>query len=39
MVWVLAAMTPLLLSFQGEAFDRFPALVRALFGFSGGISG
>ena len=34
MVWVLAAMTPLLLSFQGEAFDRFPALVRALFGIS-----
>lgn len=30
LMWALGAMTPLLLSFQGDAVARFPALLRAL---------
>jgi hypothetical protein len=36
LMWWLGAMTPLLLSFQGDAVARFPALLRALLGASTG---
>ncbi len=32
LMWALGAMTPLLLSFQGSAVARFPALLHALIG-------